>query len=86
MKRSLSGCRREEAALRRQDQGHPAEAVSGEKTELVYRCDGTHGMVGCDVQGSVPRPERLPIPAYDPMTVVSIRLTADELEAILTKT
>ena len=29
---------------------------------------------------------KVAIPAYDPMTVVSIRLAADELEAILTKT
>jgi hypothetical protein len=29
---------------------------------------------------------KVPVPLYDPMTVVAIRLTAEELEAILTKT
>jgi hypothetical protein len=29
---------------------------------------------------------KVAVPSYDPMTVVSIQLTADELEAILTKT
>ena len=29
---------------------------------------------------------RVPVPAYDPMTVVPIRLTADELQVILTQT
>ena len=36
-------------------------------------------------KGAYPR-QNAPVPSYDPMTIVPIRLAADELDAILTKT
>ena len=86
-RRSSSGCSREdeEAVFHRRDQGGPSQAVPREKTKFVHRCDGPHGVDGCDVQGSVSVP-KVAVPSYDPMTVVPIHLAADELEAILTKT